>query len=368
MSASYRRRLERDLPGWVKAGWVKPEGAEAILANVRSSEPAQSNRLIEILSVLGAVLIGAGVISFVAANWQEMPRLVRLGLLAGVLWASYGAGAALFQRGLDMFAHGAVLVGSIVFGASVMLVAQMYHLHGNPPDAVFVWAGGALLAGVLMRSSPSVVLSLLLVCLWGGWETQIGRGVFWPFLPAWIAVTAALFWLGAGYGLKLAAVAISVWIVSLGYLMDRGHAHDFVAVMGIAIAGGGVALQGAVGKQFAELGRMLLAVGFAVVAAALFALQFVERPPMVVLIVLAVVMLAVCLAAIGWGIRSADRDLVRIGYVAFAAEICGLYAKTIGTLMNTSLFFLSAGVGVVALAVGAYWLNKAMNERIGAGQ
>lgn len=367
MNWSYASRLERDLPRWVAEGWVQPEGAEAILASVQKGAPGGANRLVGILSILGAVLIGAGVISFVAANWQEMPRLVRLGLLIGMLWAAYGSGAVLFQRGLDMFAHGAVLVGSIVFGASVMLVAQMYHLHGNPPDAVFVWACGALLAGVLMRSVPSAVLSLALFCLWGAWETQIGGGVFLPFLPAWAIATAALLWLGSGYGLRLSGTAISVWIVSLGYLLNRGHAHDVVALIGLAIGGGALALQGA-GPKFSELARLLLVVGVAVACSALFAMQFFERSSLVLLAGLAVVMLAVSMAAIGWGVRSGDRELGRIGYVAFAAEICGLYAKTIGSLMHTSLFFLSAGVGVVALAYGAYWLNKQMMQRIGAGQ
>ena len=366
MSVSYRKRLERDLPQWVAAGWLQPDGAKAILASVEAQAPAASNRLVGILSILGAVLIGAGAISFVAANWQEMPRLLRLGLLVSVLWVSYGSAAVLFQRGLGVFAHGAVLIGSVVFGAAVMLVAQMYHLHGNPPDAVFVWACGALLAGVLMRSNPTVVLSLLLVCLWGAWETQIGRGVFWPFLPAWAVVTGVLVLRGCGYGVKLAAIAITVWVVSLGYILDRGHDHELVLFIGAAIAACGLVLERATHK-FSEYARLVLAIGFVVVSAAMFALQFVEKPELGVLIGLAVVSFAISLAAIGWAVRTNDRTLGRIGYAAFAVEVGGIYAKTIGTLMNTSLFFLSAGVGVVALALGAYWLNKRMIARVGEG-
>jgi uncharacterized membrane protein len=48
---------------------------------------------------------------------------------------------------------------------------------------------------------------------------------------------------------------------------------------------------------------------------------------------------------------------VWIGYVAFSIEILGLYFKTIGSLLSTSAFFLSAAVLVAALAVVAYRLH-----------
>ncbi len=34
----------------------------------------------------------------------------------------------------------AVLAGIALYGASIMLIAQMYHMDGNPPDAVLLWA------------------------------------------------------------------------------------------------------------------------------------------------------------------------------------------------------------------------------------
>src|SRR5690606_19372167 len=106
------------------------------------------------LAVLGAVLIGFAAMSFVAANWQDMPRIARLGLLIAALWGSYGLAGGLLARGHAGFGHAAVLAGVGVFGASIMLISQMYHIDGNPPDAVLTWAAGALLAGILLSSNP----------------------------------------------------------------------------------------------------------------------------------------------------------------------------------------------------------------------
>ena len=72
---------------------------------------------------------------------------------------------------------------------------------------------------------------MLLIVLWSGWETTDGRGeVHWAFLLGWGAVTAAIAWQRWVGGLHLAAVAMSAWIISLGYLLFDGHGHGVVVV------------------------------------------------------------------------------------------------------------------------------------------
>lgn len=371
MNSSYLRRIEADVPRWQDAGWLAEEGARAIVEDVRARETAHagglSNRLISVLALLGAVLFGAGILSFVAANWQEMPRLARLGLLVGGLWAAYGGAAFLFSRSLSIFAHAAVLIGATIFGASVMLVAQMYHLHGNPPDAVLVWAAGALMSGVVFRSNPTLVVSLLLVCLWGGWETQIREGVFLPFVPAWAVVAAALAANSCRYGLKVASAAIAVWMISLGYTLDTGHAHELVLALGVATAGCGFALQ-STGPRFAEYGRLAFLIGFVVAIAALLALQFIVAGSLGMLLVLAVVTLGVAIGGIALGLRGDDRLLTRTGYAAFAVEVLALFLRTVGTLMGSSLFFVVAGAGVIALAAGAFFIDRRLRASRGDSQ
>ena len=70
------------------------------------------------LSILGAVLVGLGIITFFAANWDEIPRSVKLGaLIAGVV-LSYGAGFFLWQRlGYTAVGIALVLLGCIIYGA-----------------------------------------------------------------------------------------------------------------------------------------------------------------------------------------------------------------------------------------------------------
>ncbi len=184
----YRNRVERDLARWQTSGWVSEAGASAIRADLASRKSPFG--VAPIFATLGAVLFGFAVMSFVAAHWEGMSKLARLALLLVTLWGCYGAAYALFQRRLEAFAQAAVLGGIAVFGASIMLIAQMYHMEGNPPDAVLMWAMGALLAAVLVQSRPALAATFVLLVVWSCYERGLSNGAHWSFLPVWAAAAA----------------------------------------------------------------------------------------------------------------------------------------------------------------------------------
>lgn len=358
----YQRRLERDLSRWSAAGWVTPEGDKRIRAEIGAARPGFG--LSGALAVLGAVLLGFAAMSFVAANWQEMSKLARLGVLGAGLVAAYAGAGVLFDRKLDGFAHAALLLGVAMFGASIMLIAQMYHMEGNPPDAVLTWAAGALGTGALVGSNPALALAVLLTGLWSGWETAITGGVHWWFVPAIALVMAAMAGRGWQAGLKLAGLALSVWVVALGYLLNDGHAHALVVLIGLVLVGAALASRHPAARLPVDLSS-LIGVGMAIAFAGMFALQFVETVSIATLIVLAILTLAALLAAIAWGSRTGQGGVMWLGYAGFSIEVLGIYFKTIGTLMGSSLFFLLTGLLVLALAYLAWRLHERTQLTVG---
>ena len=93
-----------------------------------------------------------------------------------------------------MFSDAAILFAVAAFGASIMLISQMFHIDGNPPDGVLLWLLGALLSGVALRSNPALAFAMVLAALWTGMESGQTSSVHWPFLIAWAAVSAAFVW------------------------------------------------------------------------------------------------------------------------------------------------------------------------------
>jgi uncharacterized membrane protein len=362
--------VERDLARWQAAGWVTDAGAASIKSDLASRTSALG--VAGIFAILGAVLFGFAIMSFVAAHWTAMPKLARLALILATLWGCYGAAAYLFARGLDAFAQAAILCGIAVYGAGIMLIAQMYHIEGSPPDAVLYWALGALLAAILVQSPTALAATFVLIVVWSAWERTLAYGPHWAFLVVWLATAAAAAWMRWRPGLHLAAISLMIWLVPLGFFVLGGHAHWLAALIG-----GGVALSTIFAGPASDRGlpsrHALFAYGLATAFAALFVAQFIddasffysERTRSVGrLLLLAVVTLAGVLAAMYWALQTGNRPALWVGYVSFAAEILALYWNTLGTLLDTSLFFLIASILVSVLAWAAYALHR---RKVSAG-
>ena len=52
-------------------------------------------------------------------------------------------------------------VGSIIFGAGIALIGQMYHLGGDFAGAMLLWAAGALAAAALTGSRGALAVALV---------------------------------------------------------------------------------------------------------------------------------------------------------------------------------------------------------------
>jgi uncharacterized membrane protein len=59
-----------------------------------------------------------------------------------------------------------------------------------------------------------------------------------------------------------------------------------------------------------------------------------------------------------WALTSDNRGALWLGYIAFAVEVFAIYIRMLGTLLDTSLFFLIAALIVSALAWLAYRLRQ----------
>jgi uncharacterized membrane protein len=348
-----RRRLMRDVERWRSLGWVTNEGEAGILAELARGGGMP---LAPILAILASVLFGFAAISFVAAHWDQMPRLGRLGLLFGTLWAGYGAAGMFQSRGQAHFADAAILFAVAMFGCSIMLISQMFHIDGSPPDGVLMWWIGALLAGVALRSNPALAFAMVLVGVWGFMEMQQRDAVYWPFLIGWSAVSAAFAWQHWRPGVHLSGLALALFVFSIGLFRHLSNADIIVTVAGLLGCAAAIAGE-RVRPDWHGIWPAVLGYSAVTAFAGLMLLQFYKTPEQSMFIVLAALTLTLLLALIWWGMVSHNKSAAWLGYAGFSIEILAVYAEKIGTLLGTSMFFLSAGLIVAALAFTAVRLN-----------
>ena len=177
----FGKRLAQELMRWQKEGWVSADGSQAILADVAARQPKMV--WASSLALAGALLLGIGVITWFAAHWNEMNKLMKLVLIFAALIGSHVAHGLCLTRGaLQKLAQGMVFLSVMFFGAAIMLIGQIYHIDAHFPDGIALWAAGGLLTAWLLGSQPAMVASIALAALWT-WNEQFEyRAMNWPLL------------------------------------------------------------------------------------------------------------------------------------------------------------------------------------------
>lgn len=379
---------------WAARGLIDTAKAAELHADIGPMRKSFGFRGFVIIA--GFLSLCFGVVTFVTANWDDMGRVFRVGLLAALLWASWGGAIYAAQRGARIWHEGLILLACGIYGAAIMLVAQMYHLQGNAADAVWLWMVGVGIAAILTRSAIGLLAAFGLLVLWHvmQFDNPYGRdgGIHWSFLIYWVigavvsfgihsrlaahgATLAFLMWsphligvsdafvliIPLGSFVLVAALLVSLargpWLggfenALLGYLLlmlfglslllqfDRPNAAEVSDVPVLVYAG--LAIIPAI---IAALSRRGGATGYDLWVCAVAAVLFLvvqygfDHDISSAGFCLA---LAIWIARMGW--RLDLRALRILGMVGFVIALLSIYFETLGGLLGTSMFYAGAGV------------------------
>ncbi|MCM1981629.1 DUF2157 domain-containing protein, partial [Lyngbya confervoides] len=169
----FRRQLREEAEQWWQDGLIDAALYEQLADRYqfKSIETATSLRFIAILLGLGGILLGLGAITFVAANWQDWSRSVRVILLLSLFLGINSTGFFLWrQPGRQRLGQGLLLTGSLVLGANLGLMSQMFHQSGFLYELLLIWSLGVLgMAYGLRLTSLGVVAWGLMLISYGHW-------------------------------------------------------------------------------------------------------------------------------------------------------------------------------------------------------
>lgn len=371
---------------WLREGLITNLQAEKMYADItRERKQTFSDKLIVSLSVIGAVVMGIGALLFIASNWTVLPKFSKILLLSSVTLAAYISGYILRYKRRTLPRAGAALLflGALLFGASVFLIAQIYHVSANNHLLLLIWLIGVLPGVYAFSSTPMAWLSALIVALWIGFFAS-----------------------QHGYFFSDSAQRFSLlYLVSGLLLFNIGHLHSFA-------------------KRFMHVGRVYAIVGMNIFMAALFVLtwravleynhlhatlQDPQVPLVYTLIILICASLVLALAALNWynfsknetkkiylfislsvipglvfhffdmgvsipvlffnllfvltalalifiGLRNQDMSTQRSGVFWLVVIIAAKYFDFFWDLMPRSLFFIAAGL--LLLLLGIFYEKK----------
>ncbi|KGD66681.1 hypothetical protein Y5S_00348 [Alcanivorax nanhaiticus] len=198
-----RRELRTECREWVADGDISAEQGNRILARYGTSleDSGDGSLAYKVLVGIALLFVGMALLLLVSANWEDIPRAVRMLGLVGTTLALNGVGV--YQHLKREAGLGWLFVGSISYGASIMLIAQIYHLGEHYPDGLFYWALGIAPMAVLVRSRVLALLMLAVAMLW-----LLNEG---KFSPPW----QMLLFIGAALGVARQARSAGLNVVTV---------------------------------------------------------------------------------------------------------------------------------------------------------
>ena len=320
----------------------------------------KSSLLMSALTILSLFCIGLGLISVISANWQVIPDEAKLGadlLLLGA--AAFGISRSYLTNGRHLTAL--IFFDALLIVASLGLVVQVFQLNSGSSSAlVMLWCG--LTLPLLFLQNQILLPIFWILAFFGAAFDLLYLPLFADqmsidFLP-YLFIVVLLYRLATQFlksdngfvkAFRFWVVFYIVWTFLTRPLfgaemldnLDNLSLFGFIAVLWLGIAG----------LNFVQKQSFLLPAEMAV----LVLLGLSETFAVGLLVNFGFCLAA--LAVLGVYAYRADRTrLLTLTVVLAAVRVFVLFLEQFGTLLNTGVFLILAGVLLIAALKISLWL------------
>lgn len=136
---SIKLDLDKIVQAWIITEEKKAEILDWHKANTRREGIWE---FVQILASFWAIIIGLGVILLIAANWDDMADMTKTMIMVLTTLSIYAIGYYWTYKNTNYPKTGESLIflWSILYGASIFLIGQIYNLWWTFSDALLIWA------------------------------------------------------------------------------------------------------------------------------------------------------------------------------------------------------------------------------------
>jgi uncharacterized membrane protein len=387
--SSFYHKLQKEIELWLRENIITPEQKDKILSRYhilkQADEKAGPGKLITTISVLGSVLVGIGVILFIASNWSEIPRWGKLAIIFSSMMISYGTGfyVRIEKKNYPKIGAALILLGSFIFGAGIFLIAQIYHITVHYPNGPLMWGLGVLPLAYLLRLKSLLSLSIITLLIWLGMESS-SRTVLVnmeiPYITLYLMAGIMLWGSGLMHkGYKSLAMIASPYAVAgmmltflCGFLLTfdeffkmalgSGNLLTFYSGIGLLFLMTIILYIASKSRDRGWLAE-IISLSFLMVAAIYLSLVYKGDHPDVHGIVTTrnITLSSNLIYALGiigivfLGYMRHNRIYINIGLLFFVLDVCARYFDYFWKLLPRSMFFI---IGGTLLLIGGIFLEK----------
>ncbi|WP_027254631.1 DUF2157 domain-containing protein [Planktothrix agardhii] len=190
INEKFRRQLRHEAKLWQEEQIIDDSVYQQLATRYQFNhlETAASSRFVMILIGLGSILLGLGVITFVAANWQDWSKELKVILLLSLFIGVNTTGFYLWKQPSDTLevgrkqrlGQGLLIFGALILGANIALMGQIFHQSGSAYELFLVWGIGVLVMSYSLQLTSLGFLGLLLYGI-GYWTGTFNLFSLQPF-------------------------------------------------------------------------------------------------------------------------------------------------------------------------------------------
>lgn len=192
-----KSKLDTKLSDWQKAGLIESTQVEKIRA-YEASLP-ESSWILSSLYILGTLIVGIGVISVVASNWDQLSNFAKL-LLNFLILSVVGYRIFIADQQQKPILYDSLIFGLMILVlASIGLISQIYHTGGKLYQAILFWS--LAMAPISFMSFRPIIAKVwlggfLTAGLWGIVDSELLKVLFDKNVYALAFTTPLLFLVG----------------------------------------------------------------------------------------------------------------------------------------------------------------------------
>ena len=363
-----------------EAGFITPEQQTSIVQHFKLKE--EGGRFLAIVSCVGGILVLCGLILLIAANWDDIPRAVKIATGLLLMLGAHGSGWYLrsFTKSYEKVGEALHLIGSGLFLGNIALVGQIYHLSSRPPNAFLLWLLGIAVLPWVLRSKAQFMLVLVAFTCWFCAEVNhVGSLLYLGDQRQLLAYALlGLIVLGAGWlfrgtgsaefagpAEKLGLLGFQAcffpltWSILYREVRHEGQTEWLIPAMALIAAilstYGASRLEISRVKKLAWIGCLAGAVGLVVSANYLLPHAYFGYHEEWLRWVCTLGFFLFCLVEIQVGIEARSEALINLGVAFIALLIFATYLNLFGSMARTGAMFVTSGV---LLIVFGFFLEK----------
>jgi uncharacterized membrane protein len=382
-----------------EAALITDEQRDRIIEHFKLKEDGGGKFLV-IISIIGAVLVTAGIILLISSHWDAIPRGVKIACGILLMLGAHAGGWRLREGGGSYPKCGEALhlLGSGLFLANIALLGQIYNIVSRPPNAFLLWWAGLAALPWLLRSKAQLVLLLVAFGVWFGFEiNERGSFIFCDNVRQILLYSLlGLVYLGAGYCLRATRFSLFSGVTEKSGLLVflvffypltwkdlfggwddetiRQPAFFLPAILAAVLLTIGVKNLREVGRQWRWTWLISFLAMILFMATVWFGCWQItdghERNyywgESWNYLLGAIVFFVFCLLQVQVGIQLQSPALVNFGIVFIALDILAAYLDLFGSMARTGVMFLVSGIFLILFGVYLERKRRKLMKRIKA--